>query len=43
MFAPQWSVFAEYNFMGFGTQSATFTGCGGSQLGHSGHPLWHWQ
>jgi outer membrane immunogenic protein len=29
-FAPQWSVFAEYNFMGFGTQSATFTGCGGT-------------
>ena len=29
-FAPQWSVFAEYNFMGFGTQSATFTGCGGA-------------
>jgi outer membrane immunogenic protein len=27
-FAQQWSVFAEYNFMGFGTQSATFTGCG---------------
>ena len=30
MFAPQWSVFAEYNFMGFGTQSATLTGCGGT-------------
>jgi outer membrane immunogenic protein len=30
MFAPHWSVFAEYNFMGFGTQSATFTGCGGN-------------
>ena len=30
MFAPQWSVFAEYNFMGFGTQSTTFTGCGGT-------------
>src|SRR5215471_4240587 len=29
-FAQQWSVFAEYNFMGFGTQSATFTGCGGN-------------
>jgi outer membrane immunogenic protein len=28
MFAPQWSVFAEYNFMGFGTQTATFTACG---------------
>ena len=30
MFAPQWSLFAEYNFMGFGTQSATLTGCGGT-------------
>src|SRR5215469_10533196 len=30
MFAPHWSLFAEYNFMGFGTQSATFTGCGGT-------------
>jgi outer membrane immunogenic protein len=30
MFAPRWSVFAEYNFMGFGTQSTTFTGCGGT-------------
>jgi outer membrane immunogenic protein len=30
MFAPNWSVFAEYNFMGFGTQSTTFTGCGGT-------------
>jgi outer membrane immunogenic protein len=30
MFAPHWSVFAEYNFMGFGTQSATFTGCSGT-------------
>ena len=30
MFVPQWSVFAEYNFMGFGTQSATFTGCSGT-------------
>ena len=27
MFAPHWSVFAEYNFMGFGTQSAAFTAC----------------
>jgi outer membrane immunogenic protein len=26
MFAPHWSVFAEYNFMGFGTQNVT---CGG--------------
>jgi len=30
MFAPHWSVFAEYNFIGFGTQSATFTGCSGT-------------
>jgi outer membrane immunogenic protein len=30
MFAPRWSVFAEYNFMGFGTQSAAFSGCGGT-------------
>jgi Outer membrane protein beta-barrel domain len=30
MFAPHWSVFAEYNFMGFGTRSAAFTACGGS-------------
>jgi outer membrane immunogenic protein len=29
-FAQHWSVFAEYNFMGFGTQSATFTGCNGT-------------
>jgi outer membrane immunogenic protein len=29
-FTPQWSVFGEYNFMGFGTQSTTFTGCGGT-------------
>jgi outer membrane immunogenic protein len=30
IFAPHWSVFAEYNFMGFGTRSAAFTACGGS-------------
>jgi outer membrane immunogenic protein len=30
MFVPHWSVFLEYNFMGFGTQSAAFTACGGS-------------
>jgi outer membrane immunogenic protein len=28
MFAPHWSVFAEYNFMGFGTRSAAFSACG---------------
>jgi outer membrane immunogenic protein len=28
MFAPHWSVFAEYNFMGFGTRSSAFTVCG---------------
>jgi len=32
MFAPHWSVFAEYNFMDFGTQSATFTACGSCVL-----------
>jgi opacity protein-like surface antigen len=32
MFAPRWSVFAEYNFMGFGTQSASFAACGGCVL-----------
>ncbi len=26
MFAPHWSVFAEYNFMGFGTQDITCAG-----------------
>ncbi len=26
MFAPHWSVFAEYNFMGFGTQDLTCAG-----------------
>jgi outer membrane immunogenic protein len=30
MFAPHWSVFAEYNFMGFGTRSAAFTSCAGT-------------
>ena len=30
LFAPNWSAFAEYNFMGFGTPSTTFTGCGGT-------------
>ncbi len=30
MFAPRWSAFAEYNFMGFGTRSAAFSGCGGT-------------
>ena len=30
MFAPNWSAFAEYNFMGFGTQGVNFTGCGGT-------------
>jgi outer membrane immunogenic protein len=33
MFAPHWSVFAEYNFMDFGTQSATFAACGSCVLG----------
>jgi outer membrane immunogenic protein len=29
-FAPNWSAFAEYTFMGFGTQNTTFTGCDGT-------------
>jgi outer membrane immunogenic protein len=29
MFVPHWSVFLEYNFMGFGTRSVTVVGCGG--------------
>jgi outer membrane immunogenic protein len=33
MFTPHWSVFAEYNFMDFGTQSANFAACGGCVLG----------
>ena len=28
MFAPHWSVFLEYNFMGFGTRSAAINVCG---------------
>ncbi len=28
MFAPHWSVFLEYNFMGFGTNSNAVTACG---------------
>jgi outer membrane immunogenic protein len=30
MFVPHWSVFLEYNFMGFGTRSSSFVGCGGT-------------
>ena len=30
MFVPHWSAFLEYNYMGFGTRSATFTACGGA-------------
>ena len=30
MFVPHWSVFLEYNFMGFGTRSATTTACVGA-------------
>ncbi len=33
MFAPHWSVFAEYNFMGFGTRSSAFTVCGPANCG----------
>jgi outer membrane immunogenic protein len=28
MFVPHWSVFVEYNFMGFGTRSNAFQACG---------------
>jgi outer membrane immunogenic protein len=28
MFRPRWSTFLEYNYMGFGTRSATTTACG---------------
>ena len=31
-FIPHWSTFVEYNFMGFGTNSATFQACGGNCL-----------
>jgi outer membrane immunogenic protein len=30
MFLPHWSVFAEYNFMGFGTRSSASTVCAGA-------------
>lgn len=30
MFVPHWSAFLEYNFMGFGTRSSSFAGCGGT-------------
>jgi outer membrane immunogenic protein len=30
MFIPHWSAFLEYDFMGFGTKNATWTGCGGT-------------
>ena len=28
MFVPHWSLFVEYNYMGFGTRSSSFLGCG---------------
>jgi len=28
MFVPHWSVFVEYNYMGFGTRSSSFAACG---------------
>jgi len=31
MFAPHWSVFVEYNFMGFGSRSAATTACVGAR------------
>jgi len=33
MFIPHWSLFAEYNFMGFGTRSSSFTACGAATCG----------
>jgi outer membrane immunogenic protein len=30
MFVPHWSVFVEYNFLGFGTNSASVIACGGA-------------
>ena len=33
MFAPHWSVFLEYNFMGFGTFSNAVTACGPNNCG----------
>ena len=30
MFVPKWSVFLEYNYMGFGTNSNAFQACVGA-------------
>ena len=30
MFVPHWSVFVEYNFLGFGTNSSSVIACGGA-------------
>jgi len=30
MFLPHWSVFVEYNFLGFGTNSSSVIACGGA-------------
>jgi outer membrane immunogenic protein len=32
MFVPQWSVFVEYNYMGFGTRSSSFQVCSGCDV-----------
>jgi outer membrane immunogenic protein len=33
MFVPHWSVFVEYNYMGFGTRSSSFVACGVANCG----------
>jgi outer membrane immunogenic protein len=33
MFVPHWSVFTEYNFMGFGTRSSSFLACASATCG----------
>jgi len=30
LFLPHWSVFVEYNFLGFGTNSSSVVACGGT-------------
>jgi outer membrane immunogenic protein len=33
MFVPHWSLFVEYNYMGFGTRSSSFAACGAATCG----------
>jgi outer membrane immunogenic protein len=33
MFVPHWSLFLEYNYMGFGTRSSAFLACGSAACG----------